>query len=78
MSEQRREERNRKQHEYRAKKRAEVNNVDGNTMSDTSMQPTTISSLLSESDNVRQSQKSEEQREDRNRKQRIYRARKKA
>lgn len=79
MSNEQREERNRKQHEYRKWKRDEMNNVDISVLSNIPMQPVTISSSMqSDGGNICRDEKREKQREDRNRKQREYRARKKA
>uniref|UniRef100_A0A0D3HCV3 Uncharacterized protein n=1 Tax=Oryza barthii TaxID=65489 RepID=A0A0D3HCV3_9ORYZ len=76
MSNEQREERNRKQHEYRKWKRDEMNNVDISVLSNIPMQPVTISSSMqSDGGNICRDEKREK---DRNRKQCEYRARKKA
>lgn len=79
LSNEQREERNRKERKYRKRKRDEMNNVDISVLSNTPMQLLTISSSMqSDGGNICRDEKFEKQREDRNRKQREYRASKKA
>lgn len=76
LSNEQREERNRKERKYRKRKRDEMNNVDISVLSNTPMQLLTISSSMqSDGGNICRDEKFEKQREDRNRKQREYRAR---
>ncbi|BAH92476.1 Os04g0142700 [Oryza sativa Japonica Group] len=75
LSNEQREERNRKERKYRKRKRDEMNNVDISVLSNTPMQLLTISSSMqSDGGNICRDEKFEKQREDRNRKQREYRA----